>query len=207
MYHLLYSFITCCKILPSKGLWSQLRLLAASLLQMPKGLMGGVRWKKKRLRGTLSAVFSELIWRTKRSLPLQFKSPQSKSQQLLSQHSPCCNCLSVTADLSFWAGPVGKGHSKFVFPARKDLHVKMVHFPKLTVATVCLSEARTDIKQQRPSVEQGHSCRKLSVLCYRNWKWCSSKLCSFTEYELNLFWPTYQIKTIFACEVYCWAAW
>lgn len=117
--------------------------------------------KNKGFRGILSAVFSELGWRTKHSLHLQFKSPQSKSQQLLSQRSPCCDLLSATPDRPFWAGPVGKGHSKSVSPTRNNLHVKMVHFPKLTVATLCISEASTDIKQQCASVEQGHSCRKL----------------------------------------------
>lgn len=220
MHHLLYSFTTCCKILPSKGLWSQLGLLA-SLLQMPKGFIGRYKLKKKLKGGALSAdtfewaVLDWQHWRTNHSLHLQFGFPWSKSRELLSQHSLCCNLSSAQPQIClFEPDQWGRGTARPRPSLRNNLFVKMVssHCPKLAVANVCISEARADIKQQCLSAEQGCSCRKFSVLCYKSWKWCSSKLCSLTEYELSSFdplirWPLIFLKTIYACEVYCSARW
>lgn len=59
-HRLLYSFTTCCKILPSERLWSQRGLLAASLLQVPKGFTGGTSWKKgSKEELSVQTVFSE----------------------------------------------------------------------------------------------------------------------------------------------------
>lgn len=68
MPHLLYSFTACYKILPSKGLSSQLGLLAASLLQMgilqngPKGLWEVQAEKGSEEELSVQTVFSERCW-------------------------------------------------------------------------------------------------------------------------------------------------